>query len=60
VKELYLNNLVLKSSYESGVDNLVEDFYVPVLSCAIAYDRIAGFFFFYKSFYRQQGPGKPD
>lgn len=44
MKELYLNNLVLKSSYESGVDNLVEDFYVPVLSCAIAYDRIAGFF----------------
>ena len=41
---MHLNDIVLKSSYESGIDNLVEDFYVPVLSCAISYDRIAGFF----------------
>lgn len=41
---MHLNDLILKSSYESGVDNLVEDFYIPVLSCAISYDRIAGFF----------------
>lgn len=34
----------LNNSYESGVDNLVEDFYIPVLSNAIYYDRIAGFF----------------
>ena len=34
----------MKSSYESGTDSLVEDFYVPVLSCAVSYDRIAGFF----------------
>lgn len=39
-----LNELDLKSSYESGIDDLVQDFYVPVLSCAISYDRIAGFF----------------
>lgn len=39
-----LNELDLKSSYESGIDDLVQDFYIPVLSCAISYDRIAGFF----------------
>lgn len=36
--------LDLKTSYESGVDDLVQEFYVPVLSCATSYDRIAGFF----------------
>lgn len=41
---LDLNELDLNSSYESGIDDLVQDFYVPVLSCAISYDRIAGFF----------------
>lgn len=34
----------IKSSYETGIDNLVEDFYIPVLSNAVKYDRIAGFF----------------
>lgn len=34
----------IKSSYETGSDNLVEDFYVPVLENAVSYDRIAGFF----------------
>lgn len=33
-----------KASYESGVDDLVQDFYVPVLGCSASYDRIAGFF----------------
>ncbi|WP_252237316.1 DEAD/DEAH box helicase family protein [Clostridium sp. ZBS17] len=37
-------DLNLKFSYESGIDDLVQDFYVPVLNCAISYDRIAGFF----------------
>ncbi len=41
---LLLSELVLKSSYESGIDNLVEEFYIPVLSCAVSYERIAGFF----------------
>ncbi|MDD6441950.1 MAG: DEAD/DEAH box helicase family protein [bacterium] len=36
--------LNLKSSYESGQDDLVEEFYAPVLGCATSYDRIAGFF----------------
>lgn len=34
----------IKSSYETGLDNLAEDFYIPVLSNAVRYDRIAGFF----------------
>lgn len=37
-------NLNLRSSYESGQDDLVEEFYAPVLRCAKSYDRIAGFF----------------
>lgn len=41
---MILKDLTLKSSYESGVDDLIQDFYVPVLSCAVSYSRIAGFF----------------
>lgn len=37
-------NLPLKLSYESGKQDLINDFYVPVLSRAKRYDRIAGFF----------------
>ena len=37
-------NLNIKSCYESGVDNIIEDFYVPVLGTAVRYNRIAGFF----------------
>ena len=36
--------LHLKSSYETGQDDLIEEFYAPVLRCATSYDRIAGFF----------------
>ena len=36
--------LTIKSCYESGVDNIIEDFYEPVLSLSVKYDRIAGFF----------------
>ncbi|MDD3746871.1 MAG: DEAD/DEAH box helicase family protein [Anaerostipes sp.] len=36
--------LNLKSSYETGKNDLIEEFYAPVLRCAISYDRIAGFF----------------
>ena len=31
-------------AYETGVDDLVDDFYIPALTCANRYDRIAGFF----------------
>lgn len=34
----------LKHSYETGVDDLISDFYIPMLSRAKRYDRIAGFF----------------
>lgn len=44
MRTLNLFELNLKSSYESGIDDLVQDFYLPVLECAISYDRIAGFF----------------
>jgi superfamily II DNA or RNA helicase len=36
--------LNLKSSYDSGVDDILWDFYIPTLSMANRYDRIAGFF----------------
>lgn len=36
--------LNLKSSYETGQDDLIEEFYAPVLRCATSYNRIAGFF----------------
>lgn len=34
----------IKSNYESGIDDLLNDFYIPVLSESIKYDRIAGYF----------------
>lgn len=37
-------DLALKSAYETSVDDLVWDFYIPVLSKARRYDRISGFF----------------
>lgn len=37
-------NIEIKPCYESGVDNIVRDFYVPILREAVFYDRIAGFF----------------
>jgi hypothetical protein len=39
-----LKNIDLKQSYESVEDDLVKDFYEPVLNEAVNYDRIAGFF----------------
>lgn len=41
---MLLRDISLKSSYESGEDDLVGDFYIPALECAVTYDRIAGFF----------------
>jgi superfamily II DNA or RNA helicase len=34
----------IKSCYESGTCDIVEEFYEPVLMSSVAYDRIAGFF----------------
>ncbi|MCY4293671.1 MAG: SNF2-related protein [Acidimicrobiaceae bacterium] len=39
-----LRLLALKPSYSSGSDDLLADFYVPALSRAVSYDRIAGYF----------------
>ncbi len=38
------NDLKINVCYESGVNDLISDFYEPVLSAAVRYDRIAGFF----------------
>lgn len=37
-------SLDIKASYESGVGDIVQDFYEPVLTEAVLYDRISGFF----------------
>lgn len=34
----------IKPCYESGIGDIVQDFYEPVLSEAVLYDRISGFF----------------
>ena len=39
-----LKNLNLKYEYDSDKDNLIEDFYVPVLSNSTEYYRMSGFF----------------
>lgn len=41
---LDFSDLPIKIAYDSGEDDLVSDFYIPVLSKANSYDRIAGFF----------------
>lgn len=37
-------SLDIKASYESGVGDIVQDFYEPILTEAVLYDRISGFF----------------
>lgn len=37
-------DLDIKNCYDSGIDNIIEDFYLPVLGNAVRYDRIAGYF----------------
>lgn len=39
-----LRDVELKTHYESGIDDLIDDFYVPVLSEATQYDRFASYF----------------
>lgn len=36
--------LTINETYESGISDVIEDFYKPVFSHAVRYDRIAGFF----------------
>ncbi len=39
-----LLELNLKKGYQSGEDDILNDFYIPTLSKAVQYDRIAGYF----------------
>lgn len=39
-----LKNIKIKPVYYSDEDNLLEEFYIPVLSKSVKYDRIAGYF----------------
>jgi superfamily II DNA or RNA helicase len=39
-----LNNIKLKLSYNSGEDNLTEEFYIPCFMNSIKYERAVGFF----------------
>ena len=37
-------NIDIKSEYRSRLDNVIKDFYVPVLKQAVLYKRAVGFF----------------
>ena len=39
-----LRRISVKGVYKSDQDNILEDFYIPALSVAVAYDRAVGFF----------------
>ena len=39
-----LSDKTWKEKYQTGHDDLVNDFYVPTLECAVEYDRSTGFF----------------
>ena len=43
-EEMTLQDLPLKDTYSSQFDDLVNDFYNPILKIAVQYDRITGFF----------------
>ena len=37
-------NIEIKTEYRSGKSDVIKDFYIPVLSCAVKYKRAVGFF----------------
>lgn len=37
-------DLNIKTAYDTGIENPLEDFYIPVLKEAVTYDRISGFY----------------
>jgi hypothetical protein len=39
---ILLTDRTWKVMYDSDEDSLIEDFYNPVLSCAVRYDRTTG------------------
>ena len=38
------SELKLKKSYDSDIDDILDEFYIPVLSKSVKYQRLAGFF----------------
>ena len=38
------SDCVIKSEYRSLIDNVVQDFYLPILHEAVSYKRAVGFF----------------
>ena len=41
---MVLNDIELKAVYDSDEDDIVSDFFIPVLSSAKRYNRVAGYF----------------
>lgn len=41
---MVLNTINLRKSYNSDINDIVKDFYIPILSNSIKYQRLAGFF----------------
>lgn len=41
---MFLHEINFKTEYRSGIDNLIQDFYVPALACCKQYWRAVGFF----------------
>mgnify|MGYP004535826019 CR=1 FL=1 len=39
-----LQNVCVKKEYRSLIDNIVKDFYIPLLNEAVEYKRAVGFF----------------
>lgn len=39
----------IKSEYRSLIDNVVQDFYLPILGDAICYKRAVGVLFFFRT-----------
>ncbi len=39
-----LNSICFKKAYSSDCDDVLNEFFIPALSCAFRYDRLAGFF----------------
>lgn len=44
MNNMSFKNLTLKNEYRSFEDNMVEDFYIPILNESIRYDRAVGYF----------------
>lgn len=50
-----LKDLSLHKTYSSETDNLIQDFYIPILSSAVNYKRLTGFFSSYSLLLASKG-----